>query len=411
MDRAQASELEDVVGRLEAEREVGAGEERGLAEHVPELVLEERPLLAGVQHEDEVAEPGGAREPLATESTAVATAPVSLAGGNKVVGVMSRNLYLGAELTPVIQAQDFGQFIGATTAVWAMVQKNDFHTRAKALADEIAAARPALVGLQEAYTWRDQSPADGMATPATHVVYDYVPELLAELAKRGLVYRNAASVELFDFEAPTGFGVDARMTDHGVILAREDVTTSNPEAHVFSNQPEARHLLPVMVLGETVFVKRGWVSVDVKYRGESFRFVSTHLEAFHPGIRQLQAAELAAALAADPRPTILVGDLNSHPGTEGAAILAASGFQDVWPVLHPGDPGLSCCWLEDLTLPSPPAPPFYERIDYVMTRGPFEPRAEYVTGSDPASRVGGLWPSDHGGVFGELRIADPRFAP
>jgi endonuclease/exonuclease/phosphatase family metal-dependent hydrolase len=322
-----------------------------------------------------------------------------MAGGNKVIGVMSRNLYLGAELTPVIQAQDLPQFLAATTAVWSMVQKNDFHARAQAVAAEIAANRPALVGLQEAYTWRTQVPADGMASPATDVAYDYVPELIAALAQRGLQYRAVATVDLFDFEAPTLLGNDARLTDHGVILARQDVHASNPRGKVFTT------LLPVGVLGQTVLVKRGWVSVDVKYRGEQLRFVSTHLESFHPGVRQAQAAELAATLSAEGGQVILVGDLNSHPGTEGAAILVGAGFTDAWAALNPTNPGLTCCWPEDLTSTSPP---FSERIDYVLTRGIVGPVAAGITGDDLASRVSGLWPSDHGGLFAELRIANEK---
>jgi hypothetical protein len=42
--------------------------------------------------------------------------------------------------------------------------------------------------------------------------------LLAALKARGLEYRSVAEVELLDFEAPTLFGNDARLTDHGVIL-------------------------------------------------------------------------------------------------------------------------------------------------------------------------------------------------
>src|SRR5712671_3318116 len=262
-----------------------------------------------------------------------------MAGRNKVIGVMTRNLYLGADLGPVIAAPDLARFVGATSAAWSMVQKNDFHTRVRALAGEIAEQRPALVGLQEAFTWHTVSRTDGKAT----VVYDYVPELLAALAKRGLEYRLAAQVELLQFQAPTVSGFDVRTTDHGAILAREDVHTSSPVGKVFSDA----HLLPLSLLGTPLLVKRGYVSVDVNYRGESLRFVSTQLESFHPAFRQLQAAELAGVLAGEARPVILVGDLNSHPGTEGEAILAGAGFEDGWPALHP-DPGFTCCFLEDL---------------------------------------------------------------
>jgi len=320
----------------------------------------------------------------------------NMAGGNKVIGVMSRNLYLGADLGPVIAAKDVAQFVGATSAAWAMVQKNDFHTRVRALAAEIAERRPALVGLQEAFTWHTVSRTDGTAT----VVYDYVPELLAALAKRGLEYRVAAQVELLQFQAPTIFGFDVRTTDHGAILARDDVHTSNEVGKVFSDA----NLVPLRILGTPLLVKRGYLSVDVKYRGESLRFVSTHLESFHPFFRAQQAKELAAVLAGEARPVILVGDLNSHPGvaTDGEGILAAAGFRDVWGALHQADPGLTCCFLEDLTRTAGAV--LSERIDFALTRGPLEPRKAVLLDADPSTRVGGLWPSDHAGVFAEMRI-------
>src|SRR6266436_2553331 len=113
--------------------------------------------------------------------------------------------------------------------------------------------------------------------------------------------------------------------------------------------------------------------------------------------------ELKKKIAAEARPVILVGDLNSHPGTEGAAILGGAGFRDVWAALHPARPGLTCCWPEDLTKTEPG---FSERIDYVLVRGPLEPRAAAVSGTELALRVAGLWPSDHGGLFAELRLEE-----
>lgn len=329
-------------------------------------------------------------------------------GGHAVpVGVLSRNLYLGAELTPVIQSTTPQQFLAATTAVWAMVNRNDFHVRARAIAEEIAWTRPALIGLQEAYTWRIQDPGDALAggtTPATTVVYDYVPEILAQLQRRGLHYRVAAQVELFDFEAPIATGQDVRMTDHGVVLARADVETRNPAGQVYAT------LLPVQVLGQVHPVKRGWAAVDARLHGGAWlRFVSTHLESYAAPVRVAQAQELAAALASLTGPVVLVGDLNSHPGEEGEAVLAAAGFTDAWSTLYPARPGLSCCWLEDLTIPSPPAPPFSERIDYVLYRGArIRPLLADVLGDRPWERERGLWPSDHGGVAAWLLLGGSR---
>jgi len=345
------------------------------------------PLIIGI------AACGGSGSDPAAEANSANLSAGSLADGNKVIGVMSRNLYLGADLAPVIAATNLSDFLDATTAAWKMVQKNDFHVRVQALADEIAGKRPALVGLQEAFTWRV-----GAAPPATTVVYDYAPELLAALAARGVKYRAVARVELLDVEAPTRLGHDVRATDHDVIIARDDVDVMAKSEVVYT------HLLPLSVFGATFPLKRGYVTVDVRYRGASLKFVSTHLESFHAGIRMLQAGELATALARESRPVILVGDLNSHPGTEGEAILAAAGFIDGWPAALPANSGLTCCWAEDLTVPQSNTNRFTERIDYVLTRGPLDARAVFVTGGNPSYRVGGLWPSDHGGIFAEVRM-------
>ncbi|HTN53947.1 MAG TPA: endonuclease/exonuclease/phosphatase family protein [Anaeromyxobacter sp.] len=349
---------------------------------------------------------GGGGDPTSSSSAALATAgPASgppahaLAGGNKVLPVLTRNLYLGADLTPVIAAQTPQEFVAATTAVWAMVQKNDFHVRAEAIADEIAWERPALVGLQEAYLWRIQHPGDaalGGTTPATQVVFDYVQLIVDALRARGLHYAPVAEVTLFDFEAPVASGDDVRMTDRGVILARGDVDASSPTATVYQT------LLPLTVLGQQLHVQRGWVSVEVKFRGEGFRFVSTHLESYDGRVRTAQAGELVQALAADAGRVVLVGDLNSLPGTEGEAVLVQAGFADVWAAVHPARPGWSCCFPEDLSQPGT----LDQRIDYVLTRGPVGPLEAVLLGA--RHQVDGLWPSDHAGLAAELRLADGK---
>jgi endonuclease/exonuclease/phosphatase family metal-dependent hydrolase len=307
------------------------------------------------------------------------------AGG--IFGVMTRNLYLGADLTPVMRARSERDFLAATSAGWAMVRKNDFRARAGALAAEIAACRPALLGLQEACIWRTQA---GPREPST-VAWDYVEDLLAALVRLGFSCAPVAEVELFDFQAPTLDGELVRMTDRGVILARKDVEVANAAGALYGR------LLPLRVPGQTLPVKRGHAAVDAKIDGTWVRFVSTHLEGFDPGIRDLQAAELAAGLAAETRPVVLVGDLNSRPGAGGAAVLARAGFRDAWTA----PAGHTCCFGEDL---GAAGGSFSERIDYVLTRGPLEVRKVLVTGEDPPARRGGLRPSDHGGVFAELRI-------
>jgi hypothetical protein len=70
---------------------------------------------------------------------------------------MTRNLYLGANLDPVVEAAgtgDPGAVIRAVSDAWVMIEKTNFPERAEVLAEEIEASEPMLVGLQEAQLYR-----------------------------------------------------------------------------------------------------------------------------------------------------------------------------------------------------------------------------------------------------------------
>src|SRR6478672_5585326 len=75
-------------------------------------------------------------------------------GSGKVVNVMTRNVYLGANLAPAIGAPSLEAFVAANGQILREVTANDFPTRAKGLAQEILAKQPDLVGLQEVALWR-----------------------------------------------------------------------------------------------------------------------------------------------------------------------------------------------------------------------------------------------------------------
>lgn len=361
-----------------------------------------------------------------------AEAPVdassSIAGGNKLVKVMTLNLYLGADLAPAMApGLTPDEFIGATTAIWAQVQANDFHVRAEGIANEIAAARPDVVGLQEVYTWRLQEDGDvviGNPVPATEPVYDYLDILQAALAARGLEYAVAASVELTDVEVPVlklpppaeGNPLsDVRMTDHEVILVRADAELANAAGGAYAAD------LTVETPAAPVVVKRGWVSVDVKHQGEWFRLVSTHPDAYVPLLRTAQVQELVGMLSEWTGRLVVIGDMNSRPdGSDadgGAAyqLLLAAGLHDAWAVLYPDQLGYTSGWGTDLSWTEDPVTgeplALYERIDLVLYRGAIVPRSATVVGDELADRVGGLWPSDHAGVVGTLRLVDQRFLP
>src|SRR5947209_6989095 len=84
------------------------------------------------------------------------------------VKVMTRNLYLGADLGPGMNAQDLQGLVDGAGQILNQVDQNDFRERAKGLAKEILGAKPDLVGLQEAALWRtepcDRSPLPPAAT-------------------------------------------------------------------------------------------------------------------------------------------------------------------------------------------------------------------------------------------------------
>jgi len=335
-------------------------------------------------------------------------------GGPRGVPVMTRNLYFGFGEEDVLLAPDFPSLVGAVTAAWQSVQDTDFHERAEAIADEIEAARPALVGLQEAALYRIQSPGDllrGGDTPATEVAYDFVEILRDALAERGLAYDVVVSQDNLDIELPTAFGDDVRLTDRDVILARADL----PYGHLRVLGTDRGYfdtLLPVQVAGDgpVVTIVRGWVSADVRVRGRTFRFVNAHLEADVAEVQEAQAAELAARLDDTDLPVILLGDFNSDAygvGTDSYEILLDAGFSDAWTEVHPGDAGLTWGQSPDLLNP---VSSLTERLDLILFRGPFEAEDAYTTGDDPADRTpSGLWPSDHAGVVAEFSFVSRHF--
>jgi endonuclease/exonuclease/phosphatase family metal-dependent hydrolase len=309
---------------------------------------------------------------------------------------MTRNLYMGVSLEPLFGAPP--ELVPRLVArAWRTVQATDFATRAQALADEIAAKRPHLVGLQEAALWRIQSPGNGTGPDAEAVVYDFVAILVAELANRGLDYVVLAQPTAFDVELPSSTGDDIRLTDRDAVLLRVGGGISS-----VMNIQTGRFFthLVVPVAGFDVPVYRTWIAVDVDILGRAFRFIDTHLERFHDLVQLLQAYELLDGPANTSLDVILVCDCNSRADGTGTATypaLIAAGFADAWNLPDPGD---TCCQRERLHGKST----LVERIDLVLARGAFEVLDVDRVGEDPHDRFRGLWPSDHAGVAATLRV-------
>ena len=314
--------------------------------------------------------------------------------------VLTRNLYLGANLDPIVKAKSIPEALQAVAADWALVQANDFPARARAIAGEIARTKAHVVGFQEAVLYRTQTPSDFQTSPARIVALDYVRELKSALAARHLRYRFVGIGSATDAELPSGFppALDIRLTVRDALLVRVDPALKIRRVRM-GLYPTTTPLFAGLVTA-----RRGWVEADATFRGHRFRVITTHLESFSAASQVAQGKELADGPARTRLPVVLVGDLNSRAdgtGTPTYANLLAGGFQDAWTQARPGDLGLSCCHGDDLR---EVGGAFYSRIDYVLTRnGPRAVKAGIV-GDRLEDRRSGLWPSDHAGVWARLRL-------
>jgi endonuclease/exonuclease/phosphatase family metal-dependent hydrolase len=153
---------------------------------------------------------------------------------------------------------------------------------------------------------------------------------------------------------------------------------------------------------------RGWAAIDVKLRGRSFRFVTTHLDSSVPAIRVAQAKELLRTAANTNLPVVMAGDFNIaadtglDPSFPAYQAMINAGFTEAWQSKRAPDPGFTCCQAENLLNPTSL---LNHRIDLVLARGGFAVADISLVGNLPADRTSSsLWPSDHAGIAATLRL-------
>jgi endonuclease/exonuclease/phosphatase family metal-dependent hydrolase len=308
--------------------------------------------------------------------------------------VMTQNLYLGANLDAIVHATSQQAAFQAVEAAWAQVQANDFQTRANAIAAEIGRAKPDFVGFQELVLYGTKALTDENYT----VAVDYKAALTNALRARHLPY-HFVGVDVNTVAAlPSGFPptMDIQLTVRNGLLVRNGIRVRNVRVRNFH--------LTWPIFGGALQAVRGWVSADATIGGKKFRVITTHLESFDGAVQEEQAKELLGVPAQTRLPVVLLGDLNSRPDgstTKSYAILTGNGFTDAWAQAYPNRPGFTDGHPADLR---ELGAPFDQRIDYVLTRGGFKALRGAVVGELPSSRVGGLWPSDHGGLWMTLRL-------
>jgi hypothetical protein len=359
----------------------------------------------------------------------VATAVVAPATSQAAkVRVMSRNIYLGADLGPGTAATNLQELVNAAGTIINEVDANHFEIRAQGLAREIRNQNADLVGLQEAAHWRQADCSGSPLPPSATETYpngDFLELLLDELNSDGQRYRLVVAQPEFDFQvwanadgnegtaAPGclfGGEFQGRLTMRDAILAKVGtrVKTSNAAGGHFNT------LLQVTPGGVPIDVTRGWTRVDATVgNAPKFRFVNTHFEAFDSQaanptnqsttvgrgrVRLAQANDLIAPSgpASSNLPVVLLGDLNSDVRTT----VQPGGFKERGTYTP-----LSCCLNSSLLteLGGGAVADFDHLVDHVMTNAPTKVKRvrSTVTGRRP---VNGFWSSDHAGIASVLNI-------
>ena len=319
---------------------------------------------------------------LAAVSLVCAVAPSAASAANADPTVMTRNLYLGADLTRVVNAAATGgDVVGAAiTSLNIALGPNNFLAtgRSGAIAAEINAAKPDLVGLQEVSKFTSPAIPGG--------VFDYEPILLAQLPDYEKVREDSENT----FGVP---GVGSLELSNMILKRkRADLVVGNVRSANFATQ--------ATFPGQSI--TRNWQAVDAKLGPKDFTFLNTHLESLNDPISTAQAKELIAGPLRSTKPVIAVGDYNSGPvSTEHGAYDALTAPNN-GKMRDAADAGLTCCRAELLGDAVSPASSLTERIDLVLTNpASVKTISAARTG---VNQVGGVFPSDHTGVVATLRV-------
>jgi len=349
--------------------------------------------------------------------------------------VLTRNLYLGADVFDALAVSDPAGIPAAAGTVLAQIIASDFQSRAALLADEIQRSQPHAVGLQEVFNIQALPQIAG-----DPIALDYLAILLAELEARGQQYDVAVNQTNLDLTLPVLVPVPGglplpylgNISDHDVILVRHNVAWANPAQGHYVNVASSPFPAPFDFV-----IPRGWVAVDLVFSGSAYRFVNTHLDVESDlgdgGLLQtLQAVELLNALEQlrinfSDLPEVVVGDFNSdqddppcsHPlclvtgltnpydilSNPAMFLLPFAPMTDIWTLRHNdrNAPGDTCCFL---TLADPVPADISRRVDLIWTRGSVASGTTVRLQGDDDKRLtdSGLFASDHLGVMARTTL-------
>ena len=309
---------------------------------------------------------------------------------NGLLTVMTWNIYLGADLTPIATATP-SQIPKRVTEVFRQFLATNFPKRARAIAHQILKEKPDIIGLQEAVLFE-------LVPPNSHrVIYDFIDILLNELECEGIQYRLVASNQGNTTELPSSAGNLIRFTGgRDAILVRKESDVKVIDTQVNNFKTNLR--VPIGGIPRTVLL--GWSAIDACIHGHMFRLVNTHLEPLSPAVQVAQGNELLSGPGVTTLPLIFIGDFNSNAngsGTPTYSNMITAGFEDTWLIAGAGD-GFTCCQDPDLLNAESQ---LSERIDFILIKNKdgWEVVKAKLVGEEQSDRTySRLWPSDHAGV-------------
>lgn len=372
--------------------------------------------------------------------TTLCMAPVSAASASSgddgyVVDVQTYNLDLGGDLAHLFDPSL--DLVTATTLVWQETVASNIPARARGVARQIASRQPDVVGLNEVSVWAT-APMDADDASDFTVRYNSLGTLLSTLAALGTPYEVAAIGETFGnaslpLPAMTADGLRLiTFTDYNVTLVRSKSLHNGTMRVIGSAAHTYLARLPVTIAAgtpyeQTIYVTRGYVTVDLTTHGTPFRVANTHLEAFgmpplKDQVRNPQALQLAYELAQSPYPVVLLGDINSRPtmcadyrpgsveypldqNIVAYGYLQSAGLTEVWPALHPSQPCSPASWTSGNRALDGTASALTHRIDDVFFSTGIDPIQVRIDNNDSSDRTPeGLWTSDHATTWAKLLV-------
>lgn len=385
---------------------------------------------------------------------------------SEAITVMSRNLYLGADVGVALEL--IPDFSAAAQFMWEQVAATDFAKRAPALAKEAIDADADVIGLQEATNWYCKKNLWSKKI----VVFNFTELFLKATKDAGheyvLAHKAGATALNIGYSIPAIpyltmvkdpkvfqplFGSDRAACGFEI---GDAIAVKRQLAGRILKVGNSEYEVSYSIVPKLMTIYRGYTWIDLQFNGSKVRIVSTHLESLWDADKVPNAARQAEQLITDlsktKMPLIVMGDFNSDPrdprpdkesnsggqpeagkscpaqvtqptvataryGCNAYWLMQKAGFTDVGP--NSLDP-LNYTWGMDALLQG--ADPdrlkaakaignsagFTDRLDYIFIQNGAKAGSARVIGSSPY--ISGAWASDHAGLVAEVTLPESELS-